>query len=124
MAFNQDWDENEPTKQTEARELDVVIRELKEALRERLQEQHNFYSDESGEDDVGEHKVGSARIYVGESGDRPDSDSDNPGSVYLETDTDEIYIDNGSEWVPLTWGGYEVQKNGDDDTGIINFKTE
>ncbi len=94
------WDESEPTKQSPARNLDEYIREeTKKALRQRLSKEHAFTAD-GDEDDVGEHKEGSARIGFGAPGARPGNNSDNPGSLYLSTGSgiNTLTLDDGSHW--------------------------
>ena len=108
MAFNKTWDEDEPTDSTLGKDIDNVTRALKEALRERLQQEHAFYEDESTHDDVGEHKKGSARIDFGLQADRPSVNPDNPGSVYVETDTLSVFYDNGSNWINLMQVNFEA----------------
>ena len=94
-----EWNESVPTKDTEARDIDVKIRDFKRAIRERLEHEHAFYDDENGHTDVGEHKTGSARVDFGHSDNKPENNSDNPGLFYYETNTGEIKIDNGTEWL-------------------------
>lgn len=101
MAFNQSWDETSPTDSDYGYQIDDFIRNLKEAIRERLAVEHAFYSDETGHSDVGEHKKGSARINFGAAADIPSNNSDNPGAVYAETDDKNIKFDNGSSWVNI-----------------------
>ena len=108
MAFNKTWDEDEPTDSTLGKDIDNVTRALKEALRERLQQEHAFYEDESTHDDVGEHKKGSARIDFGLQADRPSVNPDNPGSMYVETDTLSVFYDNGSNWINLMQVNFEA----------------
>lgn len=49
------------------------------------------------------HKVeeGSARFYVGESNDLPRTHV--KGSIFLATDTNQVFIDTGESWLDLTW---------------------
>jgi len=101
MAFNQSWDETSPTDSDYGYQIDDFIRNLKEAIRERLAVEHAFYSDETGHSDVGEHKKGSARINFGAAADIPSNNSDNPGAVYAETDDKNIKFDDGSSWVNI-----------------------
>jgi len=56
MAFNQEWNETTPPGTENPNLGDNRIREFKEAIRERLAEDHAFYSDETGKTDVGHHK--------------------------------------------------------------------
>lgn len=102
MAFGQDWDEDTPTNSSNANEIDNFFRNLKEAIRERLAEEHAFYEDETGHSDVGHHKQGTAKLDFGLNADRPAVDADNPGLIYVETDTKTIWYDNGTAWVEIT----------------------
>lgn len=56
MAFNQEWNETTPSGAENPNLGDNRIREFKEAIRERLAEDHAFYSDEAGKVNVGHHK--------------------------------------------------------------------
>lgn len=98
------WDETSPTKASPARDLDIVIRDLKQQLRDRLDFEHAFYLDETGHLDVGEHKQGSARLGFGPVMSRPEVNPLNPGGIYIQTDSNPIgklEYDNGFAWVPL-----------------------
>jgi len=105
MAFNQSWDETSPTDSDYGYQIDDFIRNLKEAIRERLAVEHAFYSDETGHSDVGEHKKGSARINFGAAANKPSNNSNNPGAVFIATDTGTFQYDNGSSWVDIVTSG-------------------
>lgn len=101
MAFNQTWNESEPTDTTEAKDIDNEIRKVKEALRERLAVEHAAYSDESSKEDVGEHRFVSS---MGQLSERPDYGK--TGRIFMATDKETLFLDTGTSWLPLN--GYKV----------------
>jgi len=57
MAFVKNWDESSPPDTGESPSLGAQrIRDFKQAIRERLAEDHKFVSDETGESNIGKHK--------------------------------------------------------------------
>jgi hypothetical protein len=118
MAFSKTWNESTPTDSSEAKDIDDIIRNLKVAIRERLAEEHAFYTTESGNNDVGKHKSGSARVGAGTLAARPSNDEDQAGSVYVVTNSDpyKVYYDTGSDWE--LWFEFET----DGTTGVSDSK--
>lgn len=104
MAFSISWDEANPTKNSAARDLDVYIRDLRIAIRERLAVEHNFLADEAEITYIGQHKKGTGRINFGPVAERPAVNADNPGRIYVQIDSVPVgktEYDNGTEWVEL-----------------------
>jgi hypothetical protein len=56
MAFDKEWNETTPAGTENPKQGDDRIREFKEAIRERLAEDHEFVSDETGLTNIGHHK--------------------------------------------------------------------
>jgi hypothetical protein len=107
-AFNVDWDDDfeaSPADSDLALEGAERFRELKEAIRERLAEEHNYSEVGAGTDD-GTHKEGSARIWVqdDEPEETPGGQSIDDGSIWLETDENILWIydaDDEEAWVKI-----------------------
>lgn len=55
-VFNDTWDETKPAGSRDLALGDDDIREFKRAIRQRLEEDHEFAEDESGNDNIGYHK--------------------------------------------------------------------
>jgi len=101
MAFTKNWDESKPAGGDNISRGDDEIRDFKTAIRERLAVEHQFYSDETGKTDVGEHSTGSARIYSGLDADKPTSPKLN--QVYYATDTYKLYVcKEAGSWTEIT----------------------
>jgi hypothetical protein len=103
MPFLQPWNENVPSKATKANEIANEIRIPKIALRERLSIEHNFYEDETGQENIGEHKLGSARVGIGSAPERPETACS--GRVYLtveEGSITKIEAHDDSSWQDIT----------------------
>lgn len=90
MAYNVGWDESVPAGSTNANTLDTVIQEMKESLRERLEDTFPNWAD----DLIDPKKV---HVQSGLAANRPSSDL-NAGQVYLATDTGDVSFYDGSQW--------------------------
>jgi hypothetical protein len=62
--WDNDFEDNEPADTDTVAEGDDHIRILKEEVRERMQVEHHFGSNDSTSDDNGLHRVGSARCFI------------------------------------------------------------
>jgi len=90
MAFTKNWDESVPPDTGETPSLGAQrIREFKQAIRERLAEDHKFVSDETGQSDIGKHKK--VRLI------KQDSD------ILAETDIGILYTKNVNNIPELFW---------------------
>ncbi len=101
MPFTNPWTESEPTDSTAIRDGDDWIRRLATAVRERFAVEHNAYEDELGKTDVGTHKPGSARAFIGLAANKPNPTTTPVGSLYFETDNQQLLINNGTSWLKV-----------------------
>lgn len=113
MSFSQPWTEREPTDATFAREIDDYMRRLARAVRERLAVEHYAYEDETGQENVGKHRPGSAKILSLPSTGLPTPDPDAPGTLAEVTDEVRLARDDGSEWKTVKHAK-QHSKDGDD----------
>lgn len=116
MSFEITWNEDSPNKSMPARDLDIFIREVKIALRERLEIEHEF--------STGEHLTGTARVSFGALNDRPEPKETNPGSVYIALDSEpakRLFFDVGTEWLEI---GYLHTEILDTEVDLLNTKIE
>jgi len=104
VSFVIAWNETIPIKDSTARDLDVYIRDLKIALRERLAVEHSFSVSESGITHIGQHKKGSARINFGPASEKPPVNANNPGQIYIIVNSTvpyKVQFDDGTDWVEI-----------------------
>ena len=92
MAFVEDWDVTTPAYDEDRRLGDDRIRELKRGLVERLAIGHYWYTDESGNDDIGYHKPVAAIVNSGLAANKPSSEATGRvlGHLYWESDTGKL----------------------------------
>lgn len=105
FGFTYDWPDAYETTPADNEKLSLGagrIRALKNAVRERLQEEHNFSAVDTGTDD-GTHKEGSARLFIQSAapattpGGAPLVD----GYLWLDSDDEKFYVYESSAWVEL-----------------------
>lgn len=102
-----DWDEGSPLITSPRREGAGEILNLRKAVRQRLNKEHEaFVTGSSG--DGGEHKEGSAVCYYQATAPtlRPDGTTSlgaaDDGRIWVDSDTEAVYVWNGSAWVGMT----------------------
>ena len=113
MPFSNPWTETDPTDATYVREVDDWIRRLATAVRERMAVEHYLYATESGQQNIGKHKPGSAKIYAAIAAAKPSPDPSAPGTIAYETDAKRLVYDTGSAWAVLAHNN--MHKAGGDD---------
>jgi hypothetical protein len=98
MPFAKTWDETVPNDSTALRDGDDHIRDFKVAQRERLAVEHNFYADETGHSDVGEHKLGSARTSYDVEANKPTTGTFiETGRLFVSSDSRRLFAGTGTE---------------------------
>jgi hypothetical protein len=99
MPFTKAWNENSPTGNDNAYDLDTFIQDFKYAIRERLAVGHKFYSDETGHSDVGYHRPGIVGVkYIGTKSAINALTGMEPGAIAYATDENKSYYYSGSAW--------------------------
>lgn len=102
-----DWDEGHPLITDPRRDGAGEILNLRKAVRLRMEKEHSDVDNSSA---GGEHKQGSAVVYVSDTAPtmRPDGatalDSDDEGRLWFEGDTGYLYYWSGTEWVKISDG--------------------
>lgn len=102
MAFVNPWDETSPTGAEFLRDVDDYMRQLKRAIRERMNEEHYAYASEGGKTNIWRHKPGSAKILsVPRHAQLPTTNSDAPGTLAILTDYGILAWDSGDGWIEI-----------------------